>query len=182
MTVEAAAAPSNPVLNIHEVNSTEESFTSNPVATATAPITPQQTEPTTNRFVFTPNSPESDNQEEISFIVREEERKETSPTEIQAQQKQSGLEELALPDETEDLRKRANERLAKLRNLSYNVGSGDLNSEFETVPAYMRRSMDVQVQLADVETFYSHYTVKSTNETKIDTNSINKFLDGKRPD
>jgi cell division protein FtsZ len=181
-TIEAAAAPSNPVLNIHEVNSTEESFTSNPVATATAPITPQQTEPTTNRFVFTPNSPESDNQEEISFIVREEERKETSPTEIQAQQKQSGLEELALPDETEDLRKRANERLAKLRNLSYNVGSGDLNSEFETVPAYMRRSMDVQVQLADVETFYSHYTVKSTNETKIDPNSINKFLDGKRPD
>jgi cell division protein FtsZ len=181
-TIEAAAAPSNPVLNIHEVNSTEESFTSNPVATATAPITPQQTEPTTNRFVFTPNSPESDNQEEISFIVREEERKETSPTEIQAQQKQSGLEELALPDETEDLRKRANERLAKLRNLSYNVGSGDLNSEFETVPAYMRRSMDLQVQLADVDTFYSHYTVKSTNETKIDPNSINKFLDGKRPD
>jgi cell division protein FtsZ len=181
-TVEATAAHSNPVLNLHEVNFTEESNTSNPVATTTAPITPQQTEPTTNRFVFTPNSPESDNQEEISFIVREEERKETSPTEIQAQQKQPGLEELALPDETEDLRKRANERLAKLRNLSYNVGSGDLNSEFETVPAYMRRSMDVQVQLADVETFYSHYTVKSTNETKIDTNSINKFLDGKRPD
>ena len=181
-TIEAAAAPSNPVLNIHEVNFTEESFTSNPVATTTAPITPQQTEPTTNRFVFTPNSPESDNQEEISFIVREEERKETSPTEIQTQQKQSGLEELALPDETEDLRKRANERLAKLRNLSYNVGSGDLNSEFETVPAYMRRSMDLQVQLADVDTFYSHYTVKSTNETKIDPNSINKFLDGKRPD
>jgi cell division protein FtsZ len=181
-TIEAAAAPSNPVLNIHEVNFTEESFKSNPVATTTAPITPQQTEPTTNRFVFTPNSPESDNQEEISFIVREEERKETSPTEIQAQQKQSGLEELALPDETEDLRKRANERLAKLRNLSYNVGSGDLNSEFETVPAYMRRSMDLQVQLADVDTFYSHYTVKSTNETKIDPNSINKFLDGKRPD
>jgi cell division protein FtsZ len=182
MTVEATAVDSNHVLNIHEVNSNEESNASNPVATSTAPITPKQTEPTINRFVFTPNSPESDNQEEISFIVREEERKETSPTEIQAQQKLPGLEELALPDETEELRKRANERLAKLRNLSYNVGSGDLNSEFETVPAYMRRSMDVQVQLADVETFYSHYTVKSTNETKIDTNSINKFLDGKRPD
>lgn len=180
--VEVTLTNSNPVLNIHEVNHTEELKPSNPVAISTALIKPQQTEPTIDRFVFTPNSPESDNQEEISFIVREEEFKENSLTEIQAQQKQPGLEDLALPDETEELRKRANERLAKLRNLSYNVGSGDLNSEFETVPAYMRRSMDLQVQLADVDTFYSHYTVKSANETKIDTNSINKFLDGKRPD
>jgi len=173
----------NPVLDIHATKTNDVSIHADPVAEMpTAPIQTQQTEPSNNRFVFTPNSPESDNQEEISFIVREEEQTEAPSAQIQTQQNQSGLEELALPDETEDLRKRAHERLAKLRNLSFNVGSGDPNSEFETVPAYMRRSMDVQVQLADVETFYSHYTVKSTNETKIDTNSINKFLDGKRPD
>jgi cell division protein FtsZ len=84
-------------------------------------------------------------------------------------------------DETAELRRRANERLNKLRNLSFNTGN-DPNSEFETVPAYMRRGMDVQVQLADVESFYSHYTVKSTPEQPIEVSRINKFLDGKKPD
>jgi cell division protein FtsZ len=46
----------------------------------------------------------------------------------------------------------------------------------------MRRGMDVQVQLADVESFYSHYTVKSTPEQPIEVSRINKFLDGKKPD
>jgi cell division protein FtsZ len=84
-------------------------------------------------------------------------------------------------DENAELRRRANERLNKLRNLSFNTGN-DPNSEFETVPAYMRRGMDVQVQLADVESFYSHYTVKSTPEQPIEVSRINKFLDGKKPD
>lgn len=84
-------------------------------------------------------------------------------------------------DENAELRRRANERLNKLRNLSFNTGT-DPNSEFETVPAYMRRGMDVQVQLADVESFYSHYTVKSTPEQPIEVSRINKFLDGKKPD
>jgi cell division protein FtsZ len=88
----------------------------------------------------------------------------------------------ALPDETEDLRRRANERLAKLRNLSFNVGSADPNSEYDTVPAYMRRNMEKQVQIADVETFYSHYTVKNNSENQIELNTINSFLDGKKPD
>ena len=88
----------------------------------------------------------------------------------------------ALPDESEDLRRRANERLAKLRNLSFNVGSADPNSEYDTVPAYMRRNMEKQVQIADVETFYSHYTVKNNSENQIELNTINSFLDGKKPD
>jgi cell division protein FtsZ len=137
---------------------------------------------TPNRFVFTPTTLETENQEEISFIVREDETIKNEDAERITSTIQKKFDELALPDETEDLRKRANERLAKLRNLSFNVGTGDPNSEFESVPAYMRRSMDVQVQLADVETFYSHYTVKSSNNNQIDTNSINKFLDGKKPD
>ncbi len=91
-------------------------------------------------------------------------------------------ETAAIPDESEDLRRRANERLAKLRNLSFNVGNTDPNSEYDTVPAYLRRNMEKQVQIADVETFYSHYTVKNNSENQIDLNTINSFLDGKKPD
>jgi len=91
-------------------------------------------------------------------------------------------ENAAIPDESEDLRRRANERLAKLRNLSFNTGSTDPNSEYDTVPAYLRRNMEKQVQIADVETFYSHYTVKNNSENQIELNTINSFLDGKKPD
>jgi len=95
----------------------------------------------------------------------------------------SEMEEGGLQDETEEvLRKRAADRIAKLRNLSFNINSSDPNNEFETVPAYLRRNMDVHNQIADVETFYSNYTVKSTENNQAEISTINTFLEGKKPD
>ena len=85
-------------------------------------------------------------------------------------------------DETEQLRMRAAERIAKLRNLSFNINAADPNNEFEEVPAYLRRNMDMHNQIADVETFYSNYTVSSNDKNQADLNSLNNFLDGKKPD
>ncbi len=95
----------------------------------------------------------------------------------------SEMEEGGLQDETEEvLRKRAADRIAKLRNLSFNINSSDPNNEFETVPAYLRRNMEVHNQIADVETFYSNYTVKSTENNQAEISTINTFLEGKKPD
>jgi cell division protein FtsZ len=94
----------------------------------------------------------------------------------------SDVEEPALQDETAELRRRAAERIAKLRNLSFNINASDPNNEFETVPAYLRRNMDIHNQIADVESFYSNYTVKSNENNQIEISSINTFLDGKKPD
>ncbi len=123
--------------------------------------------------------------ETIDFTVFEKqtaEVKNVAPIATMVSVNEVSNETAALPDETEDLRRRANERLAKLRNLSFNVGSADPNSEYDTVPAYLRRNMEKQVQIADVETFYSHYTVKNNSENQIELNTINSFLDGKKPD
>ena len=87
-----------------------------------------------------------------------------------------------LQDETEQLRKRAAERIAKLRNLSFNRNAEDPSNEFEDVPAYLRRNMDMHNQIADVESFYSNYTVSSNDKNQADVNSLNNFLDGKKPD
>ena len=87
-----------------------------------------------------------------------------------------------LVDETEQLRLRAAERIAKLRNLSFNINAEDPNNEFEDVPAYLRRNMDMHNQIADVESFYSNYTVSSNENNQADLNSLNNFLDGKKPD
>ena len=94
----------------------------------------------------------------------------------------SSVEEPAMQDETEELRRRATERIAKLRNLSFNVNAADPNNEFETVPAYLRRNMEIHNQIADVESFYSNYTVKSDENNQAEIGTINTFLDGKKPD
>jgi cell division protein FtsZ len=94
----------------------------------------------------------------------------------------SNVEEPAMQDETEELRRRATERIAKLRNLSFNINAADPNNEFETVPAYLRRNMEMHNQIADVESFYSNYTVKSDGKNQADISTLNTFLEGKKPD
>ena len=94
----------------------------------------------------------------------------------------SNVEEPAMQDETEDLRRRAMDRIAKLRNLSFNINAADPNNEFETVPAYLRRNMELHNSIADVESFYSNYTVKTDENNQAEISTINTFLDGKKPD
>ncbi|HUZ57605.1 MAG TPA: cell division protein FtsZ [Hanamia sp.] len=94
----------------------------------------------------------------------------------------SSVEEPPMVDETDEPKRRAMDRIAKLRNLSFNVNAADPNNEFESVPAYLRRNMELQNSIADVETFYSNYTVKSDENNKAEISTINTFLDGEKPD
>jgi cell division protein FtsZ len=94
----------------------------------------------------------------------------------------STVEEPPMADETEELKRRAMDRIAKLRNLSFNVNAADPNNEFESVPAYLRRNLELQNSIADIESFYSNYTVKSDNNNKAEISTINTFLDGEKPD
>ena len=94
----------------------------------------------------------------------------------------SNVEEPAPQDETEELRRRAMERIAKLRNLSFNINAADPNNEFETVPAYLRRNIEFHNSIANVESFYSNYTVKSDDNNQAEIGTINTFLEGKKPD
>ena len=94
----------------------------------------------------------------------------------------SPVEELPMADEADELKRRAMERIAKLRNLSFNVNAADPNNEFESVPAYLRRNMELHNSIADVESFYSNYTVKPGENNKAEISTINTFLEGKKPD
>jgi cell division protein FtsZ len=92
------------------------------------------------------------------------------------------VEEPALQDGTEDQKRRAAERLQKLRNLSFNINAADPNNEFEAVPAYIRRNMELYNTVSSVENFYSNYTVKDDGKNSATISTINSFLDGKKPD
>jgi cell division protein FtsZ len=91
-------------------------------------------------------------------------------------------EEPAVQDEAEGLRRRAAERINKLRNLSFNMNAADPNNEFETVPAYIRRNLELYNTVTSVESFYSQYEVKADKNNQGEISTINSFLDGKKPD
>lgn len=95
----------------------------------------------------------------------------------------TATEDPALPDEVEEQKRRAAERLQKLRNLSFNINNADPNNEFETVPAYIRRNMELYGNsIAAVENFYSNYEVKKDDNNNTHISTINTFLDGDKPD
>jgi cell division protein FtsZ len=121
--------------------------------------------------------------EEMQMVVKSHQAAEEEQLVQQTQPiMMSNVEDPAPQDETEELRRRAMERIAKLRNLSFNINAADPNNEFETVPAYLRRNMELHNSIADVENFYSNYTVKSDDNNQAEISTINTFLDGKKPD
>jgi cell division protein FtsZ len=91
-------------------------------------------------------------------------------------------EESPQENEEEEQQRRAAERLQKLRNLSFNFNAADPNNEFETVPAYIRRNMELYNQSSVAENFYSNIEVKKDGDSKATLSTINTFLDGKKPD
>ncbi len=120
---------------------------------------------------------------EMQLVVKDSQKAaEEKPNDQTQPIMMSAVEEPAMQDETEELRRRATERIAKLRNLSFNINAADPNNEFETVPAYLRRNMEMHNQIADVESFYSNYTVKTDENNQAEIGTINTFLEGKKPD
>jgi cell division protein FtsZ len=91
-------------------------------------------------------------------------------------------EEPALQDEAEEQKRRAAERIQKLRNLSFNINAADPNNEFETVPAYIRRNLELYNTISPAQDFYSNYEVKTDANNNTSISTLNTFLDGKKPD
>jgi cell division protein FtsZ len=88
----------------------------------------------------------------------------------------------ALQDVASDEKRKQAERLQKLRNLSFNMNAADPNNEFDEVPAYIRRNMELFSNPSLVENFYSNYTVQPDGKNGANISTINTFLDGKKPD
>jgi cell division protein FtsZ len=134
------------------------------------PISKQEDEPAEEMQLVVKNSGDA------AENNQEEKVRQTKPIMM------STVEEPPMVDEAEELKRRAMDRIAKLRNLSFNVNAADPNNEFESVPAYLRRNTELQNSIADIESFYSNYTVKSDENHKAEISTINTFLDGEKPD
>jgi cell division protein FtsZ len=122
---------------------------------------------------------EAEDETAFKFVVKEE------PANTAKQPKfisEAELNNEPLTEE-EEQKRRAAERISKLRNLSFNMNSADANGEYDNVPAYVRRNMELFGNtLTSVEQFYSKYTVKKDENDETQISTINTFLDGKKPD
>jgi cell division protein FtsZ len=155
-----------------------------------AAINYEQAEPVSTPPLETtpvPKPVEEEPEFEMKLVERDEHPETADKARLQTQKDQPSsmsAEDPAPLDDAEDQKRRAAERIQKLRNLSFNMNAADPNNEFDSVPAYVRRNMELFGNtLTSVENFYSKYTVnkdENTNETNI--SSINTFLDGKKPD
>ncbi len=147
---------------------------------------PQQESNTTEELTPLQSIPQADEPEfEMQMVVKDSHQAaEELPIAPQTQHPliSSSVEEPAVQDESEELRRRAADRITKLRNLSFNINAADPNNEFESVPAYLRRNMELHNSLADVESFYSNYQVKTDENNQAEISTINTFLEGKKPD
>ena len=118
-------------------------------------------------------------------LVMKEETKTPPPAPIHHPEMQAAFQDDSMGmDEVEDQKRRAAERIQKLRNLSFNMNnSADANNEFDAVPAYVRRNMELFGNtLTSVENFYSKYTVGKDENDQTQISTLNTFLDGKKPD
>ncbi len=114
---------------------------------------------------------------EMTMVIKEDVEVNQTTTTIQVVP-----EEIIINDEIEEQKRKAAERIQKLRNLSFNINGNDPNNEFETVPAYIRKNLELYNTTNSVENFYSNYQVKTDENNQTQISTLNSFLDGKKPD
>ncbi|MEO6314446.1 MAG: cell division protein FtsZ [Chitinophagaceae bacterium] len=135
-----------------------------------------------------PVQPSVQKEEEPSFdmqlVIKDEVSKAAdAPRALQTQHPEMFFaEDPAMRDEADEQKLRAAERIQKLRNLSFNVNAADTNNEFETVPAYIRRNLELYNTVSPAENFYSSLEVKADENNTGKISTLNTFLDGKKLD
>jgi cell division protein FtsZ len=135
----------------------------------------------TTQVVSALQEPQEEVQDELNlqFVVREE----PSQPAMQPVMSAPVLEDMHF-NEAEEQKRKAAERLQKLRNLSFNLNNpADPNNEFDVVPAYVRKNMEMFGNtLTSVEQFYSKITVGKDENDQPRISTRNSFLEGKKPD
>jgi cell division protein FtsZ len=138
-----------------------------------------------------PENGEEKKESQISLVFREE-KKETPDKKETPQEKQEPARPVQPPrapvpevtlEETGEQKRIAAERIARLRNISFNVRNAESHEELETVPAYIRRDVPLDHSRSSADEPYSGYSVRKPAEGKgAEISTINTFLQGKKPD
>jgi cell division protein FtsZ len=85
----------------------------------------------------------------------------------------------------EEQKQALEERAERLRRMSFNIKNTESTDDLENVPAYVRKNVNLDNSVASADKFLSGYSVgmnDQQNNTQASIQTINTFLDGKKPD
>lgn len=117
----------------------------------------------------------------IQLVIKSEEPK-SEPVKVGGRMLTD--EEMEERQRFEEQKRALEERAERLRRMSFNIKGGEGVDEIESVPAYMRKNMKLDSQVASSDNFYSGYSVGTNGQGsgQAGIQTINTFLDGKKPD
>lgn len=134
----------------------------------------------------TPANAETADNSTLQMVIKEEPKPAAQAQPIKIGEHTLSAEEVEERRIFEERKRQLEERAERLRKLSFNIKGSDTTDDLENVPAYMRRNMDLDNKAGSADTYYSGYSVGVndvngvSNQGQIQT--INTFLDGKKPD
>lgn len=85
----------------------------------------------------------------------------------------------------EEQKRALEERAERLRRMSFDVKSTDSADDMENVPAYVRKNIKIDDKTPSSDSYLSNYSVgvnDGNKDDKADLQTINTFLQGKKPD
>lgn len=92
-------------------------------------------------------------------------------------------EEIADKKALEEQKKALEDRAERLRRMSFNINGNEGRDEMENVPAYVRKNLNIDNDVASADQFYSNYSIgKKDDQSQASIETINTFLDGQKPD
>jgi cell division protein FtsZ len=128
-------------------------------------------------------APAMKNAEEIQLVIRNEEQVSDTAPVVKIGERVLTDEELEERRRFEEQKKLLEDRAERLRRMSFNIKQ-ESSDELEAVPAYMRKNVKLDNQLSSSDNYYSGYSVgmEDKHQKKAAIQTINSFLDGKKPD
>jgi cell division protein FtsZ len=120
----------------------------------------------------------------IQLVIKNEEPARTVP-ELKIGEHVLSADEIEEKRRFEEQKRLLEERAERLRRMSFDIKGKDKTEELEAVPAYVRQKIKLDNEVASSDNYYSAYSVgvndKQTNK-QASIQTINTFLDGKKPD
>lgn len=130
--------------------------------------------------------PQPQPQPEMQLVIKNEEpAPQPEPVVMKRGERTLTPEEIEENQRFEEQKRQLEERAERLRRLSFDVKKNQSANDMENVPAYVRQNMQLDNQVSSSDTFYSGYTVGHNEQTggqQASIQTINTFLDGKKPD
>lgn len=162
----------------------KETVQDNVVTNTTAPLPSASTPAQVQTSASAPVAAAKTEENTLQLVIKNELPKE-QPSSFKIGEHVLTADELEEKRRFEEQKRSLEERAERLRRMSFNIKATESNDDLEAVPAYVRRNVQLNDEVASSDVFYSGYSVginDQQNNNKGSIQTINTFLDGKKPD